>query len=1037
MTNSISLPNQTGVKRNTVRSSMRVEIMAWTGAIMSILAIVLLIYSIVTDRQAAIDAAQKEAAAIAQAEALQVKSGLDVPLNAARTLADALEGIKASDNPIRLSRAQVNAMLKKVIEENPSFLGIDTLWEPNAFDGFDSLYAGKPGYDETGRFIPYWVRRADGSVTVEPLLDYETPGAGDWYLVPRQTLKEYTIAPLIYPVGGVDTMMATFTVPIVVDGKFYGITGVDAPITFVQKIVDSVNLYNNQAEAVLLTDTGTLIAVHQSPELSNQAADTLYPDFAELQPRIAAGETFASLSPDGKYLRVFSPINIGEVGTHWSFSLIIPFSEITGPATTAAIRQSAISILLILISLVALWYFSGRLIQPISDLTKVANAITQGDLNAVADIKATNEAGILAASFNTMTSQLRGTLATLEQRVAERTAKMERRNLDLALATEIGQTVSQVRKINDMLKDAAEIMHAFFGLSYVQVYLASPDKTELILQFGTGAVGQELLSRGHRLPMNDSSINGRAAVTKRSVVIADTSTSALFRPNPLLPNIRSEIAVPLLIGENLIGVLDVQSEKVGLLTEETLLAFEPMAGQIAIAIQNSRLIADAEQTRREVESLAQRLTRTGWQDYLNAIQKPEDIGFVYANSQITPLTDISLLEKSNENILDVPIAVSGEELGSLAIEIDEEKRTPQSIDLINSVARQVASHMENLRLLESAERYRLEAEEASRRLTREGWKAYVEANAAENMSYYYDLREVQQYKGNGNHPQDEAVTLPLKVRDESVGKLAVMGISPDDAESLALANAVAERLSAHIESLRQFDETRRGQIELDKRATELQAVAEISTQASIATNIQDMLQSMVELTKEKFNLYHTHIYLLSDDNTELVLTAGAGEVGRRMVSENRRIPVDQPHSLVARAARTGQGAISNDVTKEPDFLPNPLLPNTRSEMAVPIKVGETLLGVFDVQGDVVNRFTDEDIAIKTTLSRQIAVALQNLRNFAKAQQQAERESKLNVISQKIQSATTVEAVLQIAARELGQALGAPMTIAQLSLKDRN
>jgi GAF domain-containing protein len=105
-------------------------------------------------------------------------------------------------------------------------------------------------------------------------------------------------------------------------------------------------------------------------------------------------------------------------------------------------------------------------------------------------------------------------------------------------------------------------------------------------------------------------------------------------------------------------------------------------------------------------------------------------------------------------------------------------------------------------------------------------------------------------------------------------------------------------------------------------------------------------------------------------------------------------------------------------------------------MAIPIMVGTTLLGVFDVQGNVVNRFTEEDIAIKTTLSRQIAVALQNLRNFAKAQQQADRESRLNAISQKIQSATTVEAVLQIAARELGHALGAPLTVAQLGLKER-
>jgi K+-sensing histidine kinase KdpD len=92
--------------------------------------------------------------------------------------------------------------------------------------------------------------------------------------------------------------------------------------------------------------------------------------------------------------------------------------------------------------------------------------------------------------------------------------------------------------------------------------------------------------------------------------------------------------------------------------------------------------------------------------------------------------------------------------------------------------------------------------------------------------------------------------------------------------------------------------------------------------------------------------------------------------------------------------------------------------------------------VLDVQADRLDAFSQEDANIFTTLASQVATALQNARSFARAQKQAERESTLNVISQKIQSATTVEAVLQIAARELGHALGAPRTIAQLSVKDK-
>jgi GAF domain-containing protein len=157
-----------------------------------------------------------------------------------------------------------------------------------------------------------------------------------------------------------------------------------------------------------------------------------------------------------------------------------------------------------------------------------------------------------------------------------------------------------------------------------------------------------------------------------------------------------------------------------------------------------------------------------------------------------------------------------------------------------------------------------------------------------------------------------------------------------------------------------------------------------------------------------------------------------------MVSEKRSIPLDSPQSLVARCARTGEGVVVNDVTAAPDFLPNPLLPDTRAEMAVPMAVAGKVIGVLDVQSETVGRFTQVDVSIKTTLASQIAIALQNARNFAQSKQQAERETAVNTITQRIQSATNVEAALQIAARELGHVLGKRQTLVSLdlaSLKD--
>jgi GAF domain-containing protein len=204
-------------------------------------------------------------------------------------------------------------------------------------------------------------------------------------------------------------------------------------------------------------------------------------------------------------------------------------------------------------------------------------------------------------------------------------------------------------------------------------------------------------------------------------------------------------------------------------------------------------------------------------------------------------------------------------------------------------------------------------------------------------------------------------------------------------------------------------------------------------------DVQKMLATVVHLTQRQFGLYHAHVFLYNDATEELKIVACGWKEGDEHEGTHGTtvVPVSQEQSLAARAARTRQAVIVNDVRNEPGWLPNPLLPDTASEIAVPLLVGEQILGVLDVQSDRLNAFTDEDANIQMTLASQVAIALQNAYSFAQAQKQAEREALLNTINQKIQSATSVEAVLQIAARELGHALGAPMTIAQLSIKGQN
>jgi putative methionine-R-sulfoxide reductase with GAF domain len=238
----------------------------------------------------------------------------------------------------------------------------------------------------------------------------------------------------------------------------------------------------------------------------------------------------------------------------------------------------------------------------------------------------------------------------------------------------------------------------------------------------------------------------------------------------------------------------------------------------------------------------------------------------------------------------------------------------------------------------------------------------------------------------------------------------------DEIGKLAAAfNAMTAQLRELISSLEQ---------RVAARTKDLATVAEVGTATSTILETDRLLQEVVDLTKERFNLYHSHIYLLDTGGENLILAAGAGEPGRQMVSEGRSIPLNREQSLVARAAREKKGVTVNDVTQSPDFMSNPLLPDTRSELAVPMLVAGNVIGVFDIQSDQVGRFTESDISIQTTLAAQLAASVQNVRQFEQSKAQADLETLVNTIGQKIQRTATVEETLQTAARELGLALGA-------------
>ncbi|MBC7879074.1 MAG: GAF domain-containing protein [Anaerolineales bacterium] len=571
------------------------------------------------------------------------------------------------------------------------------------------------------------------------------------------------------------------------------------------------------------------------------------------------------------------------------------------------------------------------------------------------------------AELEVKNRELKDFSTSLEQRVVDRTH-------DLELAAEVGRSITErVGNLAALLSQSAELIRSKFALYYTQIYIVDPSERNLTLRAGTGTAGTELMQRGHRLPISSASLNGRAALDRQAVIVGDTRQSGNFLPNPLLPLTRSELAIPLIANNKVVGVLDMQNDKEETFSAANLPAFQVLAGQLAIAIQNAALFSQAEESRFVLEEQSRRLTRSGWQEFMNAVDLNESIGYVFSQDEIIPLVEAQ--SPAFEGNLTVPIEVTGANIGEVQLtdEVDR-KWTDAEIEIVQATVARAGQHIENLRLLAQADRYRAEAEQVSRRLTREGWDTYVQTRSNLASGYSYNLNEVSSSDQSIENDASLTQTRPITVRDETIGELSINTNDMNHEEVNEIFSAVATQLSDHIENLRLLEQN-------EKRAYELATVATVSTTASTVLDPDKLLQAVVDLTKERFNMYHTHIYLADESWNTLLLTAGAGEVGRQMVEAGHAIEMDKERSLVARAARERKAIIVNDVRSEADFLPNPMLSETRAEIAVPMIVGDKVLGVFDVQSNITGQFTEEDANIYTTLASQVAVALQNARLY--------------------------------------------------------
>ncbi|RZU48344.1 methyl-accepting chemotaxis sensory transducer with Cache sensor [Krasilnikovia cinnamomea] len=318
-------------------------------------------------------------------------------------------------------RKLVGGLVGATLQRHPEFFGMSTGWEPNAFDGRDSKFRNVAPSDATGRFIPYWYRDGD-KLRNDPLVDYDKPGAGDWYLQPRANGKSMVVDPYVYPVNGQDVLMTTATSPILVDGRFAGVVTVDLALADLRTSLAAEKPYGTGYQA-LVTAGGAVVA-HPRAELLGKPLPGAVA--GSVRAAVHGGNAVRWIGHDD-YLRDEATEVVASVklatGDAWALLVAVPDRTITAAANGMVRSLLIAAIVAFLVAGALVWMLGTGLTRPIHRLRNRLVEIADGDsdLTQRVDDARRDEIGQLGAAFNRFTTKIADVVRHIDDK-AERVA---------------------------------------------------------------------------------------------------------------------------------------------------------------------------------------------------------------------------------------------------------------------------------------------------------------------------------------------------------------------------------------------------------------------------------------------------------------------------------------------------------------------------------------------------------------------------------------------------------------------------------------
>lgn len=524
-------------------------------------------------------------------------------------------------------------------------------------------------------------------------------------------------------------LIVTLSVPIYDGNKFEGVIGADIQLSKVTDTISEIKI-GNSGIPFLVDSNGVILAMNDT----GYTYFGLQPEnvqFNESPTQTVFDTPISELQSVVKEIPMSQPglsrVLINGVDTYISISnlettgyklvFIAPVSELSGDIIAlrkdinTQINQTVQSVTIILtilfIGALIVSLLVGQVItRPLKRLTETVEQIASGNLSSRAVVETGDESGTLARSFNFMADQLTETLQGLENRIAERTKELESlSNVNIYRATRfeavarISRIISSTRNLEKLLPQLAETISEQLGYYHVGIFLLDIQKEYAILVAANSEGGKAMLENGYRLNVNEKSIVGFVIKSGMPRVAVDVGQDEVYFNNPNLTETHSEVALPLRIGADNIGALDVQSKLPNAFSEEDVNILLSLADQVSIAIQNARSFQESREALERAERAAAQLSEQQW----SQIRKGQKVaGFHFDGVQTQELKQ----QYTQSNNLAIPIILRGVQIGVLKLSAPDSGRKwdDNEIAMAQATAERTALAIETARLLEEAQK---------------------------------------------------------------------------------------------------------------------------------------------------------------------------------------------------------------------------------------------------------------------------------------------------------------------------------------------